>query len=76
MLKDSARVVIAGLAAGLVAALLLTRTLTGLLHEVTPADPITLVVVAALLGMAGMLASFVPARRASAVDPLKALREE
>jgi putative ABC transport system permease protein len=76
MLKDSARVVIAGLAAGLVAALLLTRTLTGLLHEVTPADPITMAVVAGLLGMAGMLASFLPARRASAVDPLKALREE
>jgi predicted permease len=76
MLKDSARVVMAGLAAGLVAALLLTRTLTGLLHEVTPADPVTLAIVAGLLGAAGILASFVPARRASSIDPLQALREE
>ena len=76
MLRDSARVVMAGLAAGLVAAVLLTRTLTGLLHEVTPADPITLAIVAGLLGTAGLLASFVPARRAASIDPLQALREE
>lgn len=76
MLRDSARVVAAGLAAGLIAALLLTRTLTGLLHEVTPADPVTLAIVAGLLGAAGVLASFVPARRASSIDPLQALREE
>jgi putative ABC transport system permease protein len=76
MLRDSTRVVMAGLAAGLVAALLLTRTLTGLLHDVTPADPLTLVLVAGLLGLAGMLAAFVPARRAASVDPLQALRAE
>jgi predicted permease len=76
MVKDSARVIVAGLAAGLIATLLLTRTLTGLLHEVTPVDPATLAVVVVLLGIAGMLASFVPARRASSVDPLRALREE
>ena len=76
MLRDSARVVMAGLAAGLIAAVLLTRTLTGLLHEVTPADPVTLAIVAGLLGAAAILASFVPARRASSIDPLRALREE
>ena len=76
MLRDSARIVMAGLAVGLVATVLLTRTLTGLLHDVTPADPVTLAIVAGLLGMAGMLASFVPARRAASVDPLRALREE
>jgi putative ABC transport system permease protein len=76
MLKESAVVVGLGVALGLAAAMLLTRTLTGLLHEVRPADPMTLAAVAALLAAAGFVASYVPAERATLVDPLKALREE
>ncbi len=70
MLKDGALVVVVGLAGGLTAAFMLSRTLTGLLHEVTPADPVTLTVVAALLALSGLVASFLPARRATAIDPL------
>jgi predicted permease len=76
MLQESAVVVGLGLAFGLAAAMLLTRTLTGLLHEVKPADPMTLAAVAALLAAAGFVASYMPALRATLVDPLKALRED
>jgi hypothetical protein len=76
MLKDGALVVVVGLAGGLAVAMLLTRTLTGLLHEVTPADPLTLGAVVGLLSMAGLAATFLPARRATAINPLQALRED
>jgi ABC-type antimicrobial peptide transport system permease subunit len=76
MLKDGASTVIIGLVAGLAVAVLLSRTLTGLLYEVTPADPLTILTVAAVLCAAGLAASFVPARRAATIDPLQALREE
>jgi putative ABC transport system permease protein len=76
MLKESAVVVGLGLAIGLAATALLTRTLTGLLHEVKPADPVTLAAVAGLLAAAGFIASYIPAQRATLVDPLRALRDE
>jgi putative ABC transport system permease protein len=75
-LKDGALVVIVGLTGGLAAAFALSRTLTGLLHEVTPADPFTRAAVAALLALSGLVASFLPAYRATSIDPLRALREE
>jgi putative ABC transport system permease protein len=66
----------AGLVVGSVGAYYLTRAMTGLLYEVKPADPLTMTVVAvALLGMA-LLASYVPARRATRIDPLAALRSD
>ena len=76
ILRDGVLVVLMGLAGGLVTSLVLTRTLTGLLHEVTPADPSTLVAVASLLAIAGIAASLIPALRAASVDPLKTLRDE
>lgn len=66
----------AGLAIGIAGALLLTRWMTTLLYEVKPTDPATLVSVAAgLLGMA-LVSSYLPARRATRIDPLVALRSE
>jgi predicted permease len=65
-----------GMAAGLVAALALTRLMAGLLYGVRPADPPTLVAVALLLGAIALLACYIPARRATAVDPVDALRSE
>lgn len=65
-----------GAALGLVAAVALTRLMSSLLFKTTPLDPLTYLVVSALLILAAMLASFVPARRATAVDPLEALRTE
>ncbi len=65
-----------GTAAGLVAAIGLTRLMASLLYGVRPADPSTLVVVCAALGSVAFLASYIPALRATEVDPLIALRYE
>jgi len=63
-----------GIAIGSVASMLLTGMLENLLFGVTSRDPVTFVAVAALLGAVSIAASFIPARRASRVDPLVALR--
>ena len=65
---------LAGVGAGGAGALLLTRLLSGFLFEVRPADPATFACVAALLAGIAVLASYLPARRASRVDPVIALR--
>jgi len=70
------RLVLAGAAAGLVAASVVTRLLRTLLYGVRPADPATLGLVAALLLVVAMAASYFPARRAAKVDPMEALRCE
>ena len=59
-----------------VLSLALTRVMRGLLFEVAPADPLTLVTAAGVLGCVGLAASWLPARRASRVDPMLALRSE
>jgi ABC-type lipoprotein release transport system permease subunit len=76
VLRDGTLVVAGGLLAGLLASAWLSRSLTGLLHEVTPGDPSTMVLVAMLLAGSGLLASYLPARRATCVDPIEVLREE
>ncbi len=65
-----------GLAIGLTGAVGATRLLRSLLFEVKPADPLTYVTVAVLLGTVALAASYVPAHRASRVDPAIALRQE
>lgn len=67
---------IAGLAAGLGAALGLTRFLSGMLYGIKPADARTLATVSLLLAVVAFLATFIPARRAAHVDPMVALRYE
>ena len=63
-----------GIAIGLAASLVLTRWMSSLLFHVRPIDPLTLAFVAALIFAAASLASFLPARRATRVDPMEALR--
>jgi putative ABC transport system permease protein len=65
-----------GAGIGLAAALAATRVMTELLHDVSPTDPGTLGLVSAAVVLVALLASYVPARRASRVDPLEALRVE
>ena len=75
-LGDGMRIVVIGLASGLVGAAVLTRFFRSMLFDVGPADPITFVSVSAILAGVALFACYIPARRATRVDPLVALREE
>ena len=66
----------AGILLGVAAATAGTRMLEGMLFGVTPLDPLTFAAVAILFGAVAMLASYVPARRATKIDPMVALRME
>jgi ABC-type antimicrobial peptide transport system permease subunit len=70
------RLALLGVAVGLLGALALTRLLESLLFGVSTTDPLTFVAVAVLLAAVALLASYLPARRASGVDPIVALRAE
>jgi putative ABC transport system permease protein len=65
-----------GVAAGLVGAVVMTRAIAALLFDVSPRDPATLVALSLALCAFAMLACYVPARRATRVDPIRALRHD
>jgi putative ABC transport system permease protein len=69
-------VAVAGIGAGLVGAYAMSRVLASLLFEIQPRDSLTFTVVAAILSGVALTACLVPARRASRVDPMSALRDE
>ena len=73
---DGLRLALFGVGVGLFAAVLLAPALQSLLYAVTPRDPATFSVVAATVAAVALLASWLPAHRASQVDPIVALREE
>jgi putative ABC transport system permease protein len=70
------RVVAAGVAAGLAGALLVTRLMTNVVYGVRVTDPLTYVAVALLLTSVALLASYLPARRATLIDPLASMRAD
>jgi putative ABC transport system permease protein len=76
VLGQGVRLVIGGVGIGLVAALLLTRVMRTMLFDVSATDPLTFVVIPLLLVAVALLASYLPARRATVVDPVVALRTE
>jgi putative ABC transport system permease protein len=76
VLRQSGAVVAAGLAVGLLGALALTRVMTSLLFEVSPMDPLTYAGVTVFLAAIAAIATWLPARRASRLDPVMALRTE
>jgi putative ABC transport system permease protein len=65
-----------GITLGLAGALALTRYLSGMLFDLTPLDPATYAAVAIAFALVALLASYLPARRATRVDPVVALRYE
>jgi len=73
---EGLRLALLGVAVGLVAALILTRLLQSFLYGISASDPLTFTGVAVLLTLVGVAASFFPARRATRVDPIVALRYE
>jgi predicted permease len=74
--RHGLRLTATGVACGLVTALLVVRLMSSLLFRVSAMDPLTYVVVSLVLLAAAFLASYVPSRRAAAVDPVEALRAE
>ena len=76
VVRQGMMLVLIGVVVGLGGALVLTRVMSSLLFAVTERDPITFVAVAALLIGVALIACLVPARRATKVDPLLALRYE
>jgi len=76
IVNQGLRIILAGVAAGIAGSLVLTRTVESLLFGVTASDPLTFAVVILLLVAAALLACYIPARRATRVDPISTLRYE
>jgi putative ABC transport system permease protein len=76
VMKQGMSLVLVGIVLGVAGAYAVTRTIRSLLFEVGTTDPLTFVAVLVLLAVVGFVASYVPARRATKVDPLEALRYE
>lgn len=76
VMRESVVVIVAGVAAGIVAALASARWIASLLYGVSATDPMALASAVALLVLVTLLAAFVPARRASCIEPMAALRYE
>jgi putative ABC transport system permease protein len=74
VLGDGTRLALIGVVIGILAAFALTRIIAGLLYGVSAVDPVTFVCIPVLLAIVTLLASYLPARRASRVDPIIALR--
>jgi predicted permease len=75
-LRQSLPVLVSGGAIGILLSLFSTRTLRGLLYDVAPVDPMSFVIAASLLLAVALLASWLPARRATRINPVEALRAE
>ncbi|HWM26406.1 MAG TPA: ABC transporter permease [Chthoniobacterales bacterium] len=76
ILSEGGKLAAAGVVLGLIVSYLMTQSLRALLYGVTPTDPLTFAVVALLLLSTALIACWIPARRASRVDPMIALRAE
>jgi ABC-type antimicrobial peptide transport system permease subunit len=75
VVRQGAGLALAGIAIGTLAALALTRLLSGFLFGIGATDPLLFVAVIALLAIVALVASYLPARRATRVDPMSVLRD-
>lgn len=76
VVRQGMRLTLIGLGIGLIGAFALTRIITSLLYGVSATDPLIYVAISTLLGVVALLACFIPARRATRLDPMAALRHE
>ena len=76
VLREALLLVVIGLVIGVGASLLVTKTAESLLYELKPNDPLTIALATLILAGVAAFAGYLPARRASRVDPMIALREE
>ncbi len=76
VLGKGIRLVLLGVSAGILVSLALTRVMRGLLYEVTPTDPLTFLGATLLLASVALFACWIPARRATKIEPMVALRNE
>jgi ABC-type antimicrobial peptide transport system permease subunit len=71
---NTLRLALIGIAVGIIASLAVARLIASLLFQTAPTDPLTYVAMVILLGGVALLAGYLPARRASTIDPMVALR--
>ena len=76
VLRQGGKLIVLGGAAGLVGAVLISRLLSGLVVGISTLDPVTFIGVPTVLLSIGLLANYIPARRATLIDPMKAMRVE
>lgn len=76
MLRESLALLAIGVVIGLPAALFVTRLVSSMLFDLQPGDPVTIAATLATLTVATLAAAYLPARRAAAIDPIRALRED
>jgi ABC-type antimicrobial peptide transport system permease subunit len=75
-IRESAALVAAGMAIGLPLAVGLARLVRGMLHHVSPNDPGDMALTLAALAIGGLAAAYLPSRRATRIDPVRALRHD
>ena len=76
IVSQGARLAGLGILCGVIGAAAVTRVVTSLLYNVSATDPLSFIGTAAFLALVALLASYIPARRATSVDPMTALRAE
>jgi len=76
VLSQAGQLILGGIAVGTIVAAASTKLLTTMLYQTSPVDPLTFVAIALLIALVALLACWVPALRATKVDPIVALRSE